>query len=57
MSRRRISTDNEFSMFSPEQIIHESRPSHLVAVAWASIVIATSLFWCGIFAIVTWMSR
>ena len=53
MSRRRISADNEFSMFSPEQIVHESRPSHKVALAWASIVTATALFWFGVFALVT----
>ncbi|MCX7396491.1 MAG: hypothetical protein NT138_02295 [Planctomycetales bacterium] len=57
MSRRRVSDDNEFSMFSPEQIVHESRPSHLVVVAWTSIAFATFLFWCGVFAIMTWMSR
>ena len=53
VSRRRISADNEFSMFSPEQIVHESRPSHKVALAWASIVTATALFWFGVFALVT----
>ncbi len=57
VSRRRITADNEFSMFSPEQILHESKPSPLITAAWASIVIVTSLFWCGIFAIVTWMSH
>ncbi|MFO0999085.1 MAG: hypothetical protein U0936_02005 [Planctomycetaceae bacterium] len=57
MSRRRITADNEFSMFSPEEILHDSKPSPLVTVAWASIVLVTSLFWCGIFAIVTWMSH
>ena len=57
MSRRRITADNEFSMFSPEEILQDSKPSPLVTAAWASIVLVTSLVWCGIFAIVTWMSQ
>ena len=57
VSRRRITADNEFSMFSPEEILHDSKPSPLVTAAWASIVLVTSLFWCGIFTIVTWMSH
>ena len=57
MSQRRVTADNEFSMFSAEEILHDSRPSPLVTAAWMSIVLVTSLFWCGIFAIVTWMSH
>ncbi len=57
MSRRRITADNEFSMFSPEQILEESKPSSMVTIAWVSMVLMTSILWCGIFAFVNWMSR
>ncbi len=56
MSRRRISADNEFSIFSAEQIVHESRPSHRVAYAWATIVTAIAVFWFGVYALVAGMS-
>jgi hypothetical protein len=56
VSRRRISADNEFSMFSAEQIVHESGPSHRVAFAWATIVTAMIIFWFGVYALLTGMS-
>jgi hypothetical protein len=56
VSRRRISADNEFSIFSAEQIVHESRPSHRVAYAWATIVTAIAVFWFGVYALVAGMS-
>ena len=56
VSRRRLSADNEFSMFSAEQIVRESRPSHRVTFAWATIVAAMAVFWFGVYALVSGMS-
>jgi hypothetical protein len=43
-------------MFSAEQIVHESGPSHRVAIAWATIVTAMTVFWFGVYALVAGMS-